>query len=216
MKSIVCSICLAASLAAPAFAQSRGPGWEFGADVIYQDSQDIDFNGGSSASLEDDFGLAFTFGYRLSDRMELQFGVDWQDIDYDVVVNSNTAGLQFTGRGTLESITPRAAFNFNFMEGDFTPFVGANIAYSFIDTNIPDAPPQNVCWWDPWWGYVCGTFQSTRSVEEFAYGVAIGVRWDVSPGYSVRLAYQKQWLDLSEASGTPDFDQVRLGVVFRY
>jgi hypothetical protein len=38
----------------------------------------------------------------------------------------------------------------------------------------------------------------------------------MSPGYSLRFGYEKQWMDLSEATGTPDFDQFRLGVVFRY
>jgi hypothetical protein len=102
------------------------------------------------------------------------------------------------------------------MEGDFTPYVTGGIGYSFIDTNIPDAPPQTACWWDPWWGYVCDTFQSTRNVEEFTYQAGVGVRWDVSPGYTMRFAYEKHWLDLGEATTTPNFDQFKLGIVFRY
>jgi opacity protein-like surface antigen len=94
--------------------------------------------------------------------------------------------------------------------------VTGGIGYSFIDTNIPDAPPQTACWWDPWWGYVCDTFQSTRNVEEFTYQAGVGLRWDVSPGYTMRLAYEKHWLDLGEATTTPDFDQFKLGIVFRY
>lgn len=200
-----------------AFAQgARGAGWEFGVDAIYQDGQDIAFNGGSDASFDDDFGFAVRFGYRFSERLELQFGVDWQTVDYDVDVVSESPALSFSARGEIESFTPWASVNYNFIDGPVTPYVSGGIGYAFIDTNIPNAPPQSVCWWDPWWGYVCGTFQSTRSVDEFTYQAGAGVRWDASPGYSLRLEYARRWIDLGEASSTPDFDQLRLNVTFRY
>lgn len=208
---------LASLLAAQATAQSRGEGWEVGAQLIYQDSRDIDFTGGTSASLDDDIGLAVAVTYRINDKFELEFGIDWSTIDYDVsVVSASVPGLGFTARGDLESFTPHASANFNFMQGPLTPYVTAGIGWSFIDTNIPNAPPQNVCWWDPWFGYVCGTFQSTRTIDEFAYHVGAGLRWDVSSAYTVRLGYEKHWLDLGEATSTPDFDQLKLGVTFRY
>lgn len=222
MKHLVLSSCLAVlsstMLATVAHAQSgsRDAGWELGTDVVYQTSHDISFNGGSHAELDDDLGLAVTFGYRLSSRLELQFSLDWQTVNYDATVISDIAGLSFSARGDLESITPRASFNFNFLEGDITPYVTGGVGYSFIDTNIPDAPPQTACWWDPWWGHVCDTFQSTRNVEEFTYQAGVGLRWDLSPGYTMRLAYEKHWLDLSEATSTPSFDQFKLGIVFRY
>jgi hypothetical protein len=51
--AILC-LCAAASLFATAYAQNnnpRAPGWEFGADLIYQDSTDLSFEGGSTLSL---------------------------------------------------------------------------------------------------------------------------------------------------------------------
>src|SRR5437868_15483033 len=97
---------------APANAQGRETGWEFGFDVIYQDGTDIDFDGGSSASLNDDFGLAVTFGYRFNEKLELQFALDWEDIDYDVLIQSAPPSFpaqQFRGSGSLESFTPRVS-----------------------------------------------------------------------------------------------------------
>jgi opacity protein-like surface antigen len=204
---------------AAANAQSRGPGWEFGADVIYQLSQDIDFTGGSRASLDDDFGLAISVGYRFSDKLEMQFSLDWQNTDYDVLIQSappSMAGIQFGGSGSLDAVTPRISANYNFMAGPLTPYVSAGVGWSFIDTNIPTGRPQNVCWWDPWWGYICGTVQNTRDLDEFTYQVGVGVRWDLGPAYTLRLAYEKHWLDLGEATSTPDFDQFKLGIYFRY
>lgn len=195
----------------------RGPGWDFGADLTFQLSQDIDFNGGSSAALDDDFSIALAFGYRFNNRLELTFGLDWNTVDYDVrVAPVLPGGLGFRANGDLESFTPRVGLNFNFMEGELTPYVSGSLGWAFIDTNIPNGPAQTSCWWDPWYGQICGTWQDTRSIDDFAYSLGAGVRWDVSSTITLRLGYEKHWLDLSQATSTPDFDQFRFGVTTRY
>ena len=219
----LCGIFLAGAaaclLATGANAQSRGTGWEFGADLIYQGSQDVDFDGGSTASFQDDIGVSLFAGYRLNDRLEFHFGLDWATVDYDATIpfQIGTGPIGSIGvKGDMEAFTPRVDANFNFMEGPFTPYITAGIGYSFIDTNIPNGPPQGACWWDPWFGNVCSTYQPTKSTDAFTYDVGLGVRWDMSPGYSMRLAYEKHWLDVSTASSAPDFDQFKLGIIFRY
>ena len=69
-------------------------------------------------------------------------------------------GLGFDARGEIESYhAARGASTSTSWKATFTPYVTGGIGYAFIDTNIPDSPPQTACWWDPWWGYVCDTFQ---------------------------------------------------------
>jgi opacity protein-like surface antigen len=196
----------------------RQPGWDFGADLIYAFSQDIDFDGGSRASLDDDLGIALSFNYRFSPRLELMLGLDWNSVDYKVHVapGDAAAGFGFDATGEVEYWTPRVGLNFNFLDRDLTPYITGAVGYSFIDTNIPDSPPQTACWWDPWWGYYCGTYQSTRSFEELVYDVGAGIRWDVSKTMTLRLAYEKHWLDLGEATSTPGFDQIKIGIAARY
>jgi opacity protein-like surface antigen len=194
----------------------RHPGWDFGGALIYQDAQHIDFDGGSSAALDDDLGLALTFGYRFNERLELTFGLDWNNVDYTVNVANGLGGTGFRADGDLEAFTPWVGLNVNLMKGDFTPYVSGMVGWAFIDTNIPDGPPVNSCWWDPWWGYVCGTWQDTRSIDELAYGLGAGVRWDASSTLSLRFGYEKRWLDLGEATSTPGFDQLKLSVIARY
>ena len=207
------TICSAWSLAAHA---GRDPGWEFGGEVIYQDSKNISADGGSSAAIDSDVGLALTFGYRVSERLEVNFGLDWNNVDYKAnLISADLPNLSASVDGELESFTPRVGVNFNFLEGPITPFVNGTIGYSFIDTNIPDGPPQTGCWWDPWYGQICGTWQSTRSVDEFIYGAGVGVRWDTSDTLSVKLEYQKRWIDSNNA-GSPDFDQLKLGLSWMY
>jgi len=207
------AVCSAWSLAAHA---DRDPGWEFGGELIYQDSKDISADGGSNAAIDSDVGLALTFGYRVSERLEVNFGLDWNNVDYKAnLISADLPNLSASVDGELESFTPRVGVNFNFLEGPITPFVNGTIGYTFIDTNIPDGPPQTGCWWDPWYGQICGTWQSTRSLDEFIYGAGLGVRWDTSDTLSVKLEYQKRWIDASDA-GSPDFDQIKLGLSWMY
>jgi opacity protein-like surface antigen len=196
----------------------RDTGWDYGADVIYSFAQDIGFDGGSKADIDDDLGLALSFGYRFSSRLELLFSLDWNNSDYDLHVapGDSAAGNGFNATGEIESWTPRVGINFNLLEGPLTPYVTGAVGWSFIDTNIPDSPPQTACWWDPWWGYYCGTYQNTRNIDELVYDIGAGVRWDVGSTWSLRLGYERHWLDLGEATSTPAFDQVRLGILARY
>ena len=68
------AVCSAWSLAAYA---DRDTGWEFGGELIYQDSTEFTAERDAAASLDSDLGIALTFGYRFSERLELTFGVDW-------------------------------------------------------------------------------------------------------------------------------------------
>jgi len=207
------ALCSCWSLAAHA---DRDTGWEFGGELIYQTSQDISGDNGSTAALDDDIGLALTFGYRVNPHLEVQFGVDWNTVDYTAnLVSADLPNVEVGVDGEMESFTTRVGLNYNFIDGPITPYVNGTIGYSFIDTNIPDGPPQSGCWWDPWYGQICGTWQSTRSLDKFIYGAGLGVRWDTSDTLSVRLEYQKRWIDASDA-GSPDFDQFKLGVTFMY
>jgi opacity protein-like surface antigen len=201
----------------------RQPGWDFGGELLYQFSSDVDFEGGSKAELDDDLGLALSFTYRFNSRFELLFGLDWNSVDYDADIapapispGGPIVGQGFSAQGSIEYWTPRVGLNLNLLEGDLTPYVTGGVGWSFIDTNVPDAPPQTTCWWDPWWGYYCGTFQSTRSIDELTYNVGAGLRWDVSSSISLRLGYERHWIDLSEAESTPGFDQLKIGVIGRY
>ena len=67
-------------LSAGANAQSRGEGWEFGADLLYQNSQDVDFDGGTSVEFDSDIGISLYAGYRFSERLEVQMAANTVEI----------------------------------------------------------------------------------------------------------------------------------------
>jgi opacity protein-like surface antigen len=216
-RALVTFALLSAAATVQAQSSSRDEGWELGGQLIYQDSDTADFEGGTEIDLDADLGIGISATYRFNDRFEFMLGLDWQRIDYEARIASDAAqGLVFEADGDLESFTPYVGLNLNLLPGPFTPYVSGTVGWSFMDTNIPDAPPQNVCWWHPWYGYVCGTIQETRTLDELVYGAGAGIRWDNSNSFSVRLGYEKRWIDLGDASSTPDVDMLRLTVIARY
>ena len=209
------AVCGTWSLAAQA---DRDTGWECGGELIYQDSTEFTADHDAQASLDSDIGIALTFGYRFNEKLELTFGVDWNNVDYDAVVVAEDVplipdGTEISVSGELEAFTPRVGVNFNFIDGPITPYVTGMVGYSFIDTNIPNGPPQTGCWWDPWYGQICGSWQPTRSADNFVYGLGAGVRWDVNDAWSIRFGYDKRWID---SNGSPDVDQIKFGVSEMY
>jgi opacity protein-like surface antigen len=219
MRTLILSgIVAIASLPWAAYGQqTRPPGSELGFDVVYQLSQKIDFNGGSSVDLSDDVGVTLWWSYRFNEHLDLQVALDWSDIDYDATLQSGIApGSRANISGDLETFVPKAVLNYNILKGPLTPFINAGIGWAFVDTNIPNSRVQIGCWWDPWWGYICTPYQSTKSFDAFTYQVGAGVRWDINESYALRLLYEKHWLDYSKATSTPDFDQFRLGMAFMF
>ena len=209
-------LALGVAFCSTSWAQS-GVGWSFGMELLYQDSNDITFEGGSSTSVDDDLGFAFTFAYRFNPRMELEFGLDWASVDYSAHLQSALLpNTSIDVRGEYEYFTPRVNLNYYFTEGKVTPYVRAGIGYAFIDTNIPNSRVEVGCWWDPWYGQICTPYQSTKSVDEFAYQLGAGVTWKLGPGYALRLGYEKQWIDFGNANSAPDFDQIRLSFEYLY
>jgi opacity protein-like surface antigen len=115
----------------------------------------------------------------------------------------------------MESSTVSLNGAYYFMSGNFTPFVSGGIGYAFIDTNIPEGPPVNTCWVDPWGGYVCNSYVPTKTESDFSYNAGLGVRFDVNRQFGLQAGYYKSWIDFSNASDTPDFDIWRMDFIFR-
>jgi opacity protein-like surface antigen len=215
---IVSGILIAAGLPCSTYAQqTRPPGSEFGFDVVYQLSQTINFDGGSKVDFSDDVGATLWWSYRFNEHLDLQAALDWSKVDYDATFQSATVpGVQANASGDIETFVPKVVLNYNILEGPLTPFVNVGAGWAFVDTNIPNSRVQVGCWWDPWWGYICTPYQSTKSFDDFTYQLGAGVRWDINKSYSLRLLYEKHWLDYSKSSSTPDFDQFRLGMAFMF
>jgi len=204
-------VALAQSFGAPS-GSGRAQRWEAfaGARLILSDS--ADFAGGSNIDTEDDLGFDFGFGYNISDHLLLGGEMGWNTISYDGNLVSEPPGLSARISGELETASIGGSATWHFLSGPLTPYVSGTLAWTWIDTNIAQGPPDIGCWWDPWWGQICAPIYDTVSDDAASYGLGVGVRWDFGPGGFARIGYDERWLDVKNANGTPDFGSFRFEI----
>lgn len=104
----------------------------------------------------------------------------------------------------------------NILASAFTPFVTAGVGATYGDTNVPNGAPSTVCWWDPWWGYYCGTTVPTKSEIDLSYMAGAGLRWDARRSFFLRGFVARQWLQVGGSVGTPAVTQYRIDLGFRF
>jgi opacity protein-like surface antigen len=223
MKTILCVAVsvLFALYATAAAAQVSGPRagrWEFTLSPQYVDSKTVTGGNGSSADISGDWGFGFGLAYNFNNHFALGGEFTWNEASYRarVAPAAGNPGAPFNISGTLETTTLRMNGTWNFLTGNFTPFVTGGIGSTWVDTNIPNGPPATVCWWDPWWGEYCGPVVPTKSDTYFSYNAGAGVRWEVNRGFFMSAAYIRQWVDVGGPIGSPGMDQFRISFGFKY
>lgn len=213
---LACVAALAVAPVASAGPADREGSWESRLGVIFQNSANWDFNGGTTAEVKSDSSLLLGLAYHYTDNLEFGGNLNYGQTDYTANVVGDEVGEIFAVHGEYESTSLMFDATWNVMDGAFTPYLSATAGWSWIDTNIAEGPPQTGCWWDPWWGYVCANFQDTKSTDGLAYGFDVGARYDISDTFDVKASYGMRWLDLSQANGTPDIDGFALSVGWKF
>jgi opacity protein-like surface antigen len=196
--------------ASAADAQDREGRWEFTLGTFYQLGTSIEGQQGTGLNTDDDFGLAFGSAFNFSDRLAAKFAFQWAGVGYDATAMDED-GLPVNIFGSYDSFTLSANLVYYLSEAQLSPYVGAGLGWTWIDTNIPNGPPYTWCWWDPWWGYVCSTNYPTEMIDAFSYQALAGLRYTFDSDRSfLQFGYTSQWMDFDSASGTPRFDVITL------
>jgi opacity protein-like surface antigen len=191
-------------------AQTREGRWEFSLGTMYQLTNSLDFDGGSTMNSDADFGFSMTTGYNPSDRVTLNFGLAWAGVGYDAKVKQDNGGTTSIS-GTYDTWAISANALFNLTEGKpLVPYIGAGIGWTWVDSNVPSGLPSTGCWWDPWYGYICYTTYPTHSTDVFSYQALAGIRYEFNSRSFMRFGYTSQWLSLSNAKTTPRYDVINL------
>lgn len=183
----------------------------------YTLTKNLGFEGGTTAKIEDTFGFGVQIGYNLNDHWNLAGLFSWSQPDYQALVQP-AAGNALPARsisGTIQTNTFAFAVTYNFLEGPLTPYVDANVGGTHVNTDIASGPPVIGCYWDPWFGQVCGGVQPTKSDTFLSYGVGGGLRWDINRSFFLRAGVRQQWVDLSY-TGSPSFTTVKLDIGFKW
>jgi opacity protein-like surface antigen len=105
---------------------------------------------------------------------------------------------------------------YNFMTGPFTPFVAGSVGWSWVDTNIATEPPSVGCWWHPWYGYICTSWQDTRTLDGLAYELGVGMRYDFGERFAADGSYKMRWVDFENATNSPSFDGLQLNLIWKF
>jgi len=224
MKSLprIAFLVLVMAYAAGAAAQSvpsRAGKWEFTLQPVYTHALTFDSGNGSGGKVDSTLGFGFGVGYNLNANLTLGGDFQWATANYSATIAPAGGNLNgpYTVNGTMQTNTIRFNATWNFLTGDFTPFVIAGLGSSYIDTNIPyGGPPQNLCWYDPFYGYYCGYYTPTRTYYYVSYSAGVGVRWEVDRNIFLRALANRMWIDAGGSVGTPWVDQYRVDVGFKF
>jgi outer membrane assembly lipoprotein YfiO len=193
--------------------------YEFTLQPRYAVSKNIDVAGGSKLALDPAPGIGFGFGYNFTNKFALHLDGSWGRSDYQATIATTDAGGNPTGSttagGTLDTATVALNLSYYVLDGPLTPFFMGGFGWTFVDSNIPSGPPEGVCWYDPWYGYVCTSYRDTYTRNYFSYNLGLGARWDVMSGFFLRGSAGWQWVDLG-LSGTTDFMGWRLDLGYMF
>lgn len=213
MQRIVIAL-LVLAVPAISFAQgNRAGAWEWSFAAIYQDSASSGADGGSNLRLDNELGLGFGFGYNFTDKLYLGGDFEWLRPDFTAtLINENDPNDRRQINHTMSQFNGRIKGTLTFLESPLSPFVEAGIGWSHFDSNVADGPPITGCWWHPWWGYICSNFYNTFSSTEFSYGAALGLRYIMRGGMTLKFSVNQYIIDVGNAGGDPTLNAARLEV----
>ena len=160
--------------------------------------------GSASIDLENAFtlgaGVAYNFNDHLTARLELSFA----NSDYEAVWHNPSGAGDRRMSGEASLFSGLVGLQYNILKGPITPFVGAGLGVSYLDTDLPDGPPS---YWRDWWGYGWASYP-TKDEFYFTYYVSVGLRWDFHRHGTAFISATSKWLSVGGDSG-----QVRSSVV---
>ena len=215
--AIACFALLTANADAQSYTTSRPGGragtWDFFMPLTYNPTSNWTGQGGSTVDLDATFGFGFGFGYNISDHFQVNGLFSWSARNYDAKI-VNLDGTTSRYANTLYSSTFSLNGIFYLLPGDISPFISGGLGVTYIDTNIPTGIGSTVCWWDPWYGYVCQNGTPTKTESDISYNVGFGIRFDLGRQFALQPSWNRVWLDRGN-NRTPDFDVYRLDFVFR-
>ena len=214
ISAMICAavVCLLLAGATAVDAQDREGRWEFNLGTFYQLGTSVDGEEGTGLDTDNDFGFSLGGAFNFSDRLATKFGLQWAGVGYDATaLDEDLNPVDISGK--YDSFTVSANLVYYLSEAQLSPYVGAGIGWTWIDTNVPNGPPYTWCWWDPWLGYVCSTTYPTETRSAFSYQATLGLRYELDNDTTfLRFGYTSQWMDFDASSGTPRFDVIVLDI----
>lgn len=183
--------------------------WEAGLLLQYQTSVSEEFEGGSTLDIDSSTGFGFFIGWNWTERVNLSWRFALNKPGYTAYIVPQEGGeVPQVLSYKMSNYTNQFNFTYNFMRGRFTPYIQAGLGWTKLDSNVPEAPPEITCWWDPWWGYICIDQWKTYKTSQFTYNLGLGLRWDINNAFFTRATYNREFIKLD--SGSTNLDTITL------
>jgi opacity protein-like surface antigen len=205
---------LAQNFRIPKIDDSRAGKWDVAFQLVHVPSETYGGEQGSSLSLKSRTGWGFGLAYNLNSHFALGFDFSWVDPRYTAtLIDTDDSGTPTGSTTTIEHradiITGQLKGIWNIFKSDFTPYAEVAGGWTNIDSNVSDSVP--VCWFDPWWGWVCST--SSYNESNFSYGGGLGFRWDVGRSTLLKLSYNRMVID---SGRSPELDSIKFEIGASY
>jgi len=200
-----------------AHAQSDRAGtWEFGGSALSLSSSYIAGSNGSSLAVDRSTGYGIFGAYHFTNRLALGFDANFADPKY-------RATLIPDGPEPPEIVNARLGVNifhikgtFNLLDRDVTPFVEIGAGWTQVDSNIISGIGGPICWWDPFWGYVCDNYYDTYTKTRSSRAYALGIRWDIDGEWVFRASWGLTEVDGDNSSADVEVDTAQLSFGWRF
>jgi hypothetical protein len=212
----IAALALYAPVAEAAGRGNNGAGsMEFSVPLNYSSSETITGANGSKADINATLSMGFGMGYNFNDHFQVNGVFSWAQRNYSATTYNAIGGVgNYNNTMYTSSLQVNAVYYF--MAGDFTPFVQGGFGTTYVDSNIPNGDYSgSTCYWDPYWGYVCGTYVPTKTSSNISYSGGVGARYDVNRQFAVQGSYNMLYIDAPQAGGKPSFDIFRMDFIFR-
>jgi Outer membrane protein beta-barrel domain len=195
---------------------NRGNGSvEFSVPINYTTPTTINGSNGATVELSDSLSSGFGLGYNVSDNLQFNGQFTWGYRNYKGQTVGD-AGTITKYSGTIDTSSVQLNAVYYFLDGDFTPLVSGGFGNTFVDSNIPSGGSTDTCYWDPYWGYVCGTYVPTKSSINVSYNLGLGARMDLGKQFALQGGVYRMWINSTQSSGAkPEIDMVRIDLIFR-
>jgi opacity protein-like surface antigen len=190
--------------------------WEGSVGLAQSTSSDVDFEGGTTAAIESGLGFNVGVGYHFNNRLRFGSTFNFDQKDYSAEVASDDPNVRLPIKGSMDTMSLMFDVAYTFLTGPVTPYVVGGLGWSWVDTNVATEPPQTGCWWHPWWGYICTSWQDTRTIDGLAYEAGIGLRYDLTDKLAADGAYRMRWADFDQAKSAPSFDTFQLQLIWKF
>lgn len=169
----------------------------------YLQSGDINYNGpnGNVPVHMNPTGLGgFGFAYHFSDFFSVRSDFMFGSANFSGNYPNQAAGTTTLSQSALIQ-TGRFNLDYNMINRRLTPIITAGIGYQYMQTELQSVPPSTVCWWEPWWGWVCQTSSAQAWETDFTWNAGGGFRWNITDNLFVKVIGGATWLQYAGASG---------------